>query len=115
MKAKKKKENKKKQSNIIINKKIVLISIILILFVVGIGFSFAYMGPIFNGNGNDTVLTGGILELTIADGDENITSGLIGPGITLTKEFSVRNTGTVDTTYDLYLSDVYNTFIDKEH
>ena len=91
-----------------------LIGIIAILLICIIGVSYAYFSAIIKGTISDVTLSAGNMELTISDGDENIVLDNIGPGVTVEKKFKVKNTGTLSTTYDLYISEVYNTFIDKE-
>ena len=52
------------------------------------------------------------MKIKFADGPEISLKNAI-PGDSLIKIFTVENTGTVATTYDIYLSDVVNTFVDK--
>ena len=52
------------------------------------------------------------MKIKFADGPEISLKNAI-PGDSLIKIFRVENTGTVITTYDIYLSDVVNTFVDK--
>ena len=102
-----KSNNKKNKITILIIVSIIIISLLSV--------SYAIFTPVMKEISDITTITSGELELTISDGDENIVNGVIGPGVTLTKTFTIRNSGTYTTTYDLYLSEVYNTFIDQEN
>ena len=76
--------------------------------------SFAYFSASVQGNDNayDTVITTGEMALMLNDGEQIGLNNAI-PGDSITKEFSVKNTGTVETTYDVYFSELINLFEDK--
>ncbi|MBE6158290.1 MAG: hypothetical protein E7159_00470 [Firmicutes bacterium] len=76
--------------------------------------SFAYFSASVQGNDNayDTVITSGEMALMLNDGEQVGLNNAI-PGDSVTKEFSVKNTGTVQTTYDVYFSELTNLFEDK--
>ena len=76
--------------------------------------SFAYFTASVNGNSNayDNVITTGQMALMLNDGEQVGLDNAI-PGDSIVKEFSVKNTGTVQTTYDVYFSELLNTFEDK--
>ena len=76
------------------------------------GVSYAYFAVVTNGASNSNIVTSGSMKITYTDGPEVRLDNAI-PGDTLTKTFTVKNTGTVDTQYDIYLSDVINTFVDQ--
>ena len=76
--------------------------------------SFAYFSASVNGNSNayDTVITTGQMALMLNDGEQVGLNNSI-PGDSIVKEFSVKNTGTVQTTYDVYFSELLNNFEDN--
>ena len=98
-------------------KKKYYISIIIVFFVLFIiigSFSYAYFTAIVNGNNlaSDNVITTGNMSLLLSDGPLVSGANLL-PGSSITKTFSVKNNGSIDTTYDVYLSEIINTFADK--
>ena len=90
-----------------------LIAILLVLSLTTLA-SYAYFVANVNGNDSayDTVITTGEMALMLNDGEQVSLSNAI-PGNSVTKEFKVKNTGTVDTTYDVYFSELFNEFEDK--
>ena len=97
------------------NKYYYIISVIVALLVIGvtISASFAFFTNSGSTTGTATVITSGDLSLELVDGNVvGTTEGMV-PGDSVTKSFIVRNTGTLDTTYDIYFSEVLNTFADK--
>ena len=52
------------------------------------------------------------MSLLLTDG-QTVTANNLVPGQSIEKTFKVKNTGNVDTRYDVYLSEVVNTFVDK--
>ena len=76
--------------------------------------SFAYFTATVNGNNEsyNTVITSGTMQLLLTDGDQVSLDNAL-PGSSTTKTFKVKNTGTVATTYDVYLSELINNFVDK--
>ena len=98
------------------NKKYYLIgfSLVVLLIAITIGASYAYFTATVNNDGdvNQTAITTGHMELLFSDGQDVSASGLI-PGDSVTKTFKVKNIGDIDTVFDVYLSDVLNTFLDK--
>ena len=98
------------------NKYFYIVSIIVALLIIGIiiGTSFAFFtGGSSSTSGSATVITSGSLSLELNDGNVvGITDGMI-PGDSVTKSFSVTNTGTQSLAYDIYLSEIYNNFADK--
>jgi surface protein len=65
-----------------------------------------------NDSAYDTVITSGKVALMLNDGEQVGLKNAI-PGDSVTKEFSVKNTGTVETTYNAYFSELLNQFEDK--
>jgi len=96
------------------NKKYIFISLLLFL-ITFIGVSFAYFTTMVVGNdfAKNNVIETGTLALEFIDGAEVNVNGMI-PGQIVEKEFSIKNTGTLATTYDVYFSETVNTFNDKE-
>ena len=95
------------------DKKFVTLSIIVpVLFVAAITItSFAFF-TISNKEGEETVIKSGTMALKLTDGDRVSASNML-PGETIEKEFIVTNTGNVETMYNVYLSEVINTFVDR--
>ena len=96
-------------------KKIVIIVVaILLLGCVGLTISFAYFTARSTGTSNDNVVTSGVMELTFTDGPAITGNNNMAPGDSVTKTFTVRNTGTVYAYYNLYLNEVVNKFKNEE-
>ena len=91
--------------------KILLLSIGISLLVAIASTSYAYF-TISNKTGSEETITSGTMALTLTDGSK-IEKNFMIPGEYIEKIFSVTNTGSVSTTYDIYLSEVVNTFVDK--
>ena len=76
--------------------------------------SYAYFTASVAGNNNasQTVVQTGNMALLLTDGaDVSLENAL--PGASVAKTFKVKNTGTVATNYNVYLSEVVNDFADK--
>ena len=98
------------------DKKILILSIIgvLLLASIGIAVSYAYFNASVSGNPttNNVVINNGVMSLEYKDGDE-ITLANAVPGNSVTKTFTVKNTGNVATNYTIYFSELSNKFVDK--
>ena len=98
------------------DKKILILSIIgsLLLVSIAIASSYAYFVANVTGNKdtNNVVVTNGVMALEYKDGDE-ITLDNAVPGNSVTKTFTVKNTGNVATNYTIYFSELSNKFVDK--
>ena len=98
------------------NKKIIILSIVGVLMLVSIvvATSYAYFVANVSGNKdtNNVVVTNGVMSLEYTDGDE-ITLANAVPGNSVTKTFTVKNTGNVSTNYTIYFSELSNKFVDK--
>ena len=98
------------------DKKILILSIIgvLLLASIGVAVSYAYFNASVSGNptANNVVVTNGVMALEYKDGDE-ITLANAVPGNSVTKTFTVKNTGNVSTNYTIYFSELSNKFVDK--
>ena len=87
---------------------------IVFLFLAVVSFSYAYFtATLVNNNVKDQIVQTGTLELTYTDGPEIIMNN-IKPGATITKEISVKNTGTLDTSYNLVWKELINEIINDE-
>ena len=91
--------------------KTLIIAIAIALVVAIASTSYAFF-TISNKEGEETVIKSGTMGLHLEDGPEVGLENAI-PGTSVTKTFYVENTGNVATAYDLYLSEVVNTFVDK--
>ena len=98
------------------DKKIIILSIVgfLLLVSVVVATSYAYFTANVSGNKdtNNVVVTNGVMALEYKDGDE-ITLANAVPGNSVTKTFTVKNTGNVSTNYTIYFSELSNKFVDK--
>ena len=98
------------------DKKIIILSIVGFLLLVSIvaATSYAYFTANVSGNKdtNNVVITNGVMVLEYTDGDE-ITLANAVPGNSVTKTFTVKNTGNVSTNYTIYFSELSNKFVDK--
>ena len=87
---------------------------IVFLFLATVTFSYAYFtATLVNNNVKDQVVQTGTLELTYTDGPEIVMNN-IKPGTTITKEISVKNTGTLDTSYNLVWKELVNEITSDE-
>ena len=98
------------------DKKIIILSIVGVLLLVSIvvATSYAYFTANVTGNKdtNNVVVTNGVMSLEYKDGDEiNLANAV--PGNSVTKTFTVKNTGNVATNYTIYFSELSNKFVDK--
>ena len=98
------------------DKKIIILSIVGVLLLVSIvvATSYAYFTANVSGNKdtNNVVVTNGVMSLEYKDGDEiNLANAV--PGSSVSKTFTVKNTGNVSTNYTIYFSELSNKFVDK--
>src|SRR5574344_282917 len=96
------------------NKKImILVVTVMAILIVTIGASYAYFTANVTGNTTATATTinTGTMAITYTDGADVSATNWI-PGDSLTKTFSVENTGNVATKYTIYLSELINKFGD---
>ena len=98
------------------DKKIIILSIVGVLLLVSIvvATSYAYFVANVSGNKdtNNVVVTNGVMSLEYKDGDA-INLGNAIPGSSVSKTFTVKNTGNVSTNYTIYFSELSNKFVDK--
>ena len=85
------------------------------LLLMTISLSYAYFSTNVSGNDNakDVVVNAGTLSLVYTDGPE-INVENIRPGKTITKEVSVKNTGTLDTEYNIVWQELSNEITNNE-
>ena len=98
------------------DKKIIILSIVGVLLLVSIviATSYAYFVANVSGNKdtNNVVVTNGVMALEYKDGDAiNLDNAI--PGSSVSKTFTVKNTGNVSTNYTIYFSELSNKFVDK--
>ena len=98
------------------DKKIIILSIVGVLLLVSIvvATSYAYFTATVSGNKdtNNVVVTNGVMALEYKDGDA-INLGNAIPGSSVSKTFTVKNTGNVSTNYTIYCGELSNKFVDK--
>lgn len=94
------------------NKKKKIIALLVAIAAAGaitFGTSYAYFTSQVEQNAQATVITSGCMSLKYIDGDAvELVNAL--PGSEVTKEFSVQNTCTLTTNYNVYFKDVINGF-----
>ena len=97
------------------DKKIYLGVGIVFLLILTVSFSYAYFSINVSGNDNakDVVVNAGTLSLVYTDGPE-IKVENIRPGKTITKEVTVKNTGTLDTNYNIVWQSLINEITNDE-
>ena len=96
------------------NKKILVVLAFLIVSLVSVA-SYAYFVATVTGNNlaNNNVIKTGHMAVEYIDGNTIGTTTNMMPGDYIEKHFSVKNTGTLETIYNIYLNDVINNFNTK--
>ena len=97
------------------NKMFYAISIVVAILIVvsTMWISYAYfVGSVSNSEISTTVIETAHMEVEFTDGPEVSLQNVL-PGVYLEKTFSVRNIGTLPTSYDIFFSDFLNTFVDQ--
>ena len=96
-------------------KQIVIFSVLAFMLVLVIGTTYAYFTAkvIGNDEAKDNQVYAGIMSLKL-DGTQELNASNMLPGASKKVEFSVENTGTLTTTYELDMKEVYNDFANKE-
>ena len=95
--------------------KLLLVAISAFLVMIISTVSYAYFSATVAGNttAKTSVIETGNMEVTYNEGAVIGTTTKILPGQYVQKSFTVENTGTVDTTYSIYLNNVENNFVTK--
>jgi len=92
----------------------VILAITTLLIVSTILISFGFVNStVHNGDsGKKQSFISRKMEITYSDGNQSLTddSTIFKPGTTLTKNFTVKNTGNVDFIYSIKLTDLVNNF-----
>lgn len=90
-----------------------MVAVIILIAIVAIGTYSFYMASVTgNGNGAGSSSINSVdLKATLEDG--TLTGSNLIPGESITKTFSVKNTGTGDITFYLIWKSVTNTFVNK--
>ena len=96
-------------------KQIVMFSVLAFMLVLVVGTTYAYFTARVVGNdeAKDTQVYAGIMSLKL-DGTQELNANNMLPGATKEVEFSVENTGTLTTTYEIDMKEVYNDFYYKD-
>ena len=92
------------------NKKVTFIAIIIVIFTLAVGITYAYFSTILNveGEPNTVITETGTLELSY-DGGQEINAEHIYPGWEENKTVTIENTGSLDTFYSLNWKSLTNT------
>ena len=96
-------------------RRVVLTSILIVMIILmSIGTYSFFAADIFgNPTNNNLVQTTGSLQITYED-SQSINASNLNPGDYTNKTIKVKNTGTIDTTYELVWETITNNFIDQE-
>ena len=108
-------ENNNKKRPIKVNKKVVIVALLLMLVSIIVPVSYAFFTATVTGNNtaNPNVIQAGTMSLTLSDGAVVGTTTDWVPGTSLTKSFTVENTGSLSANYTISLENVTNNFVDK--
>ena len=85
-----------------------------IFLIMGISYAYFELSVSGNDNSKNMVVTAGTLELTFNDKDSVITLNNAKPGDYYTKTITVKNTGTLDSSYNLVWQELTNEIINDE-
>ena len=96
-------------------KQIVMFSVLAFMLVLVVGTTYAYFTAkvIGNDEAKNTQVYAGIMSLKL-DGTQELNASNMLPGASKEVEFGIENTGTLTTTYELDMKEVYNDFANKE-
>jgi len=95
-------------------KRLMITLLLLITVFMFIGFAYAYLaGGISNANKQTASITTGTMNLVFADGTTSFQAKSITIGESVTKTFTIENTGTLDTIASLYFKDLKNTYMER--
>ena len=85
-----------------------------IFLIFGISYAYFSLNIIGNEDAKLSVITAGTLELTYTDGSGDVILENVIPGSSIQKEITVKNTGTLDTAYNLVWGEMINEFENDE-
>jgi len=92
--------------------KILTTVLLLIAVFVFTGFAYAYLaGGISNANRQEATITTGTMNLTFRDGTTSLAATSMTIGTSVTKTFTIENTGTLEGTASMYFKDLINTYM----
>ncbi len=95
------------------NKKVLLLilSVAIISLTTIASYTFFTVSVAGNNTAYNTVIQTGEMNLRLVDSEPvNIQNTL--PGTSSAKTFKVKNTGTIQTNYDVYVSEIFSEFVD---
>lgn len=96
------------------DKRMIFILGIVFLFLASVSFTYAYFSSsIVNNNTKDHIVRTGSLELTLVDGEEIYMQNVY-PGASINKTIYVKNTGSLDTSYNVIWQKYKNEIINNE-
>ena len=90
-------------------KKLIILSITLVVLILTVGIAYAYFSASYIENTNEEMIVSGDIVLRIDDVNIVTNENMI-PGDYIEKKFSVTNTSSSTTSYDIWFSDVINNF-----
>ena len=101
----------KRKTKIIVYTTCIIMTLLLLL-----GFTYGYFITKIKGNDNkkSVHIVSGDSSILYTDLSTTEINDLIEPGYTITKLFTIKNTGNVDAKYSIYLTDVVNNFERKQ-
>jgi len=92
--------------------KILTTVLLLIAVFVFTGFAYAYLaGGISNANRQEATITTGTMNLTFRDGSTVLNATEMTIGTSVTKTFTIENTGTLEGSASMYFKDLINTYM----
>ena len=94
-------------------KRLMITLLLLITVFMFIGFAYAYLASgVSNANRQEASITTGTMNLTFADGSTVFQAKSITIGESVTKTFTIENTGSLDATASMYFKDLVNTYLE---
>jgi len=95
-------------------KKRLMITLLLVISILLFaGFAYAYLASgVSNANRQEATITTGTMNLTFADGTTSLEATEMTIGTSVTKTFTVENTGTLDASASMYFEDLVNTYME---
>jgi len=96
-------------------KKRLMITLLLVISILMfVGFAYAYLAAgVNNDDAQEASITTGTMNLTFADGTSAFQAKEINIGESVTKTFTIENTGTLKATASMYFKDLKNTYMER--